>query len=708
MTRFRASALVVLAALTGLTIATLSAQTQGAVDPARLRTLLFQRDYETAVLEGATAATAPSASQELKAWYVLNLVRRGSREAEAVAMARRMVSAAPADGWSWMALAGALHLQGGNAAEAIDAGARAFQLMPDHPDAILMHAQTLAGDASRRAEAIAFVDSRAPRLKNPAELLNTKAYVLYVQSSGRTRDEAKFAAALATYEQARQADPSNVNAHYQPATYLSGVRRSDEALPLLQKALTLAPGSTAVHQAYWSAVNGSQKLSREEKTAAVQSDMERFLAQHGSRASVLFAASSMAAELKDTARQRDLEEQILARFPDSTESEWVIVERWRRVQETAEGRKSPEYRRLLTGYIERPKHYHMGLLGEAYRNLFSVLVDDPTTTAAQLKPILDGMVKYETTNLHITQGSALAQLADRKLLLEDAERISRASPAAFKAKIDSQRQFYETDGDYERSLNYQMAIGHDTLGWILFNQGKTAEAEQELLRSYDFNHESRQNLLHLGKWCEATGNISRAEQYYVKGMSVQAPGTNPCEAALKALYEKRKGTLDGFDKYLVEIADTDRMRRKDKVLGERIAAPAAAPPFELKSLDGSRVSLSSLKGKIVVINFWGIWCGWCLQELPDYQKLYDKYKSDPGVAILTIDNDRNPDDVAPWMAQKKYTFPVLLDDGFVARSSITAFPTTWFLDRDGKRVFVKVGWSEKLLEEFSWRIESMR
>ena len=59
------------------------------------------------------------------------------------------------------------------------------------------------------------------------------------------------------------------------------------------------------------------------------------------------------------------------------------------------------------------------------------------------------------------------------------------------------------------------------------------------------------------------------------------------------------------------------------------------------------------------------------------------------------------------MKQKRYTFPVLLDDGFAAKI-VTTFPTTWFLDRDGRRVFVKTGWSEKLLEEFSWRIEALR
>jgi hypothetical protein len=94
--------------------------------------------------------------------------------------------------------------------------------------------------------------------------------------------------------------------------------------------------------------------------------------------------------------------------------------------------------------------------------------------------------------------------------------------------------------------------------------------------------------------------------------------------------------------------------------------------------------------------------------MPDLQKLHEKYASDPDVAILTIDNDQNPDDVPPWMKQKGFTFPVLLDDGYVTKVGITAFPTTWFLDREGRKVFEKVGWSEKLLEEFSWRIEAIR
>jgi hypothetical protein len=94
--------------------------------------------------------------------------------------------------------------------------------------------------------------------------------------------------------------------------------------------------------------------------------------------------------------------------------------------------------------------------------------------------------------------------------------------------------------------------------------------------------------------------------------------------------------------------------------------------------------------------------------MPDLQKLHEKYAADPDVAILTIDNDQNPADVPPWMKEKGFTFPVLLDDGYVSKVAVHAFPTTWFLDREGRKVFEKVGWSEKLVEEFSWRVEAIR
>ncbi len=126
-------------------------------------------------------------------------------------------------------------------------------LRPGHADTLWIRAQTLANDSKRRGEAIAFVDRERGRAGNPAELLVSKGYALYMQSYGPRATKTKVTQALATFEEARTVEPTNLSAWYLPGTYLTGLRRGDEAYPLLKKALALSPGSTAVHQAYWSA-----------------------------------------------------------------------------------------------------------------------------------------------------------------------------------------------------------------------------------------------------------------------------------------------------------------------------------------------------------------------------------------------------------------------------------------------------------------------
>jgi len=699
---------IVLAAVVLFTVAPHSgAQSIEEGDAARLRTLFFQRDFETGVIEGARLAVARPNDLELKAWSVINRARTDDVDG-AVEQAKQMIDAAPQSGWAWLARAASLHYKGERTAEAIAAAEKALSLMPDDPTAIWFRAQTLTGDAKRREEAIAFVDAQRSRVKNPAELLTAKAYALYMMSSASTpRDEALLARAFDTYAEARRLDASIVNAYYLPSQYLNSLKRNEEAYELLKKAVTLAPGSKDVHQAYWSAIQRHPKLTAEEKNTQIEADLTPFLEKYGNRPGALLSASYGARDLKQPARQKELEDRILQTFNDSREAEWVLIGRMREFR-TPEATTKPEYKQMLRDYVARPKHYHMGLLGETYRQLFFVLVEDPPVSSDELLRVADGMTKYETTNVHISYVGAAIALADKKIQLQKAEEIARASIPALKKRLEGSRWAYKTDKEFEDALRTNPATGYDAIGWVLFAQGRLAEAERELLKAYELSPGNVQNLYHLGRFYEAKNEIARAEEFYVKGLAVQTPGKNPSAEALRALYEKRHGNADGFDAYLEGVRDRDRVARKDKILAARIASPASIGAFNLKSLDGKPVSLESLKGKIVVINFWGIWCGWCVKEMPDVQKLHEKYAADPDVAILTIDNDQNPADVPPWMKEKGFTFPVLLDDGYVDKQEVHVFPTTWFLDREGRKVFEKVGWSEKLVEEFSWRIEAIR
>jgi peroxiredoxin len=108
--------------------------------------------------------------------------------------------------------------------------------------------------------------------------------------------------------------------------------------------------------------------------------------------------------------------------------------------------------------------------------------------------------------------------------------------------------------------------------------------------------------------------------------------------------------------------------------------------FTLTDLNGTAWTLKSLKGKVILLNFWATWCPPCNRELPDMQALYDKYK-DQGLVVLAI-TDEETSKVQPFIAKRKLTYPVLLDPNRKVNDEfgIEGIPRTFVYDRDGNLV----------------------
>ncbi|AEE16010.1 cytochrome c biogenesis protein CcdA [Treponema brennaborense] len=124
-----------------------------------------------------------------------------------------------------------------------------------------------------------------------------------------------------------------------------------------------------------------------------------------------------------------------------------------------------------------------------------------------------------------------------------------------------------------------------------------------------------------------------------------------------------------------------------------------APDFSLTDQFGTVHRLSDYKGKTVFLNFWATWCPPCQGEMPDIQKLYEKYGKNTGdLIVLGVANpksegypyaqDKSVSEVARFLSDRNLTFPVVMDlDGSVFSGyGITAFPTTFMID-DGGNVF---------------------
>ncbi len=120
-----------------------------------------------------------------------------------------------------------------------------------------------------------------------------------------------------------------------------------------------------------------------------------------------------------------------------------------------------------------------------------------------------------------------------------------------------------------------------------------------------------------------------------------------------------------------------------------------APEFTLADLDGNWVSLKELKGKVVLLNFWGTWCGPCRREIPAFIKLTEKYKKD-GLEIVGITlTSGSPENIQSFSDKWGINYTLLTDIegnetqvvtskyGKVTGKQINGIPTTFIIDRDG-------------------------
>ena len=135
--------------------------------------------------------------------------------------------------------------------------------------------------------------------------------------------------------------------------------------------------------------------------------------------------------------------------------------------------------------------------------------------------------------------------------------------------------------------------------------------------------------------------------------------------------------------------------------GSLVKTGEQSPNFSITSLDGKEISLSDLKGKVVLINFFATWCGPCMKELPQVEaKLWPKFK-DQNFAMISIGREHTKEQLQTWNEKKGFTFPIAPDPKREVYSKFANqyIPRNFILDKTGKIIWQGVGFSEEELAQ---------
>ena len=125
---------------------------------------------------------------------------------------------------------------------------------------------------------------------------------------------------------------------------------------------------------------------------------------------------------------------------------------------------------------------------------------------------------------------------------------------------------------------------------------------------------------------------------------------------------------------------------------------STAPDFQLVDTAGEVRSLSSMRGKVVLVNFWATWCPPCKAEMPSMEELYLNYgNGNFEILAINIDDD-GPAVMSDFLKENPHTFPILFDSEFQARTlyGVSMFPETFVVDKGGiitKKLIGAIDWT---------------
>ncbi len=252
--------------------------------------------------------------------------------------------------------------------------------------------------------------------------------------------------------------------------------------------------------------------------------------------------------------------------------------------------------------------------------------------------------------------------------------------------VDENLSAYQMSGKSQGSKIRGHASAADLIGWAQFMKKNYAAAAEKLgeaerlSQGLDFVTE-----FHLGELARAQKAPARARDHYLDALSLSggpAPLRQKAKDALAAL-QAGESAASAFDTWLETELSRRRDDRKAAMLKSLVDRPL--PKLALTTVDGKPFDASTLRGKVVLLDFFASWCGICRAELPQLKAAYPKYQNDPNVAFVLVSIDEDDKRLQRYLSEMKFPFPVARLTAEQAEKSMgfDNVPATFYVDAGG-------------------------